>query len=259
MMPPPTPGRVLILGGTRLAYDLAAHLASEATPDRWHVLTSLAGRTSHPRHPPGEIRIGGFGGVDGMTESLRQDNIMAVIDATHRFAWQISHHAERACRALSTPYLRLEPRRWRAERGWLRVRNEAQAARVLRCLLPGLKRRRVLLALGYQHLRPFRGLPRGHFLVRTLNPAAPIPLMHARRLIQPPGDYAQEYGLLRRARIDALVARNSGGTMGYGKLRAAQKLGIRVILIDPPTAIRGPKRAQTPRQARAWLAALRGF
>ena len=60
---------VLILGGTAEARALAAALV-HAGQD---VLTSLAGRVRDPALPPGRVRIGGFGGVDGLAAFLRTD------------------------------------------------------------------------------------------------------------------------------------------------------------------------------------------
>uniref|UniRef100_UPI000AE144A9 precorrin-6A/cobalt-precorrin-6A reductase n=2 Tax=Streptomyces TaxID=1883 RepID=UPI000AE144A9 len=50
---------VLILGGTTEARRLAELL--HATPGV-RLTSSLAGRVASPRLPPGEVRVGGFGG-----------------------------------------------------------------------------------------------------------------------------------------------------------------------------------------------------
>src|ERR1700690_2018863 len=55
--------RVLILGGTTEASELAAHLAPRSDVT---VISSLAGRVSQPRLPAGIVREGGFGGVAGL-------------------------------------------------------------------------------------------------------------------------------------------------------------------------------------------------
>ena len=54
--------RVLILGGTGEARELANRLDALGH----EVTTSLAGRTSAPQLPAGEIRVGKFGGVPGL-------------------------------------------------------------------------------------------------------------------------------------------------------------------------------------------------
>ncbi len=69
---------LLILGGTAEAAALAEALAGSL-----RVTTSLAGRTEHPAPLPGEIRIGGFGGAEGMAAWMRDHGVDLVVDATH--------------------------------------------------------------------------------------------------------------------------------------------------------------------------------
>ncbi|MEO1745924.1 MAG: precorrin-6A/cobalt-precorrin-6A reductase, partial [Pseudomonadota bacterium] len=83
--------RILILGGTREAAALAKELVARHGTDA--VITSLAGRTKEPRPVAGRLRIGGFGGVEGLSAYLRAEHITRVIDATHPFAEQISANA----------------------------------------------------------------------------------------------------------------------------------------------------------------------
>ena len=59
---------VLILGGTAEARELASRLA--VRPDL-RVISSLAGLVADPVPRAGEVRIGGFGGVDGLAGWLR--------------------------------------------------------------------------------------------------------------------------------------------------------------------------------------------
>src|SRR5712664_2730426 len=92
--------RVLILGGTTEASELAYLLAGDR---RFEITLSLAGRTSNPRMQPVPMRVGGFGGVDGLAAWLQQQEIKAVIDATHPYADQISSHAVAASRLLAIP------------------------------------------------------------------------------------------------------------------------------------------------------------
>ncbi|HME66227.1 MAG TPA: precorrin-6A/cobalt-precorrin-6A reductase, partial [Streptosporangiaceae bacterium] len=74
--------RILILGGTGEARELAAELVAAGVD----VLSSLAGRVRQPRLPDGPVRVGGFGGAAGLAAFLRAERITAVIDATHPFA-----------------------------------------------------------------------------------------------------------------------------------------------------------------------------
>ncbi|HWF34250.1 MAG TPA: precorrin-6A/cobalt-precorrin-6A reductase, partial [Solirubrobacteraceae bacterium] len=74
-------GRILILGGTAEARELAGELDAAGVP----VISSLAGRVGRPRLPPGEVRVGGFGGPEALAGWLHDHGIVAVVDATHPF------------------------------------------------------------------------------------------------------------------------------------------------------------------------------
>jgi len=100
------PRRVLLLGGTSEARALAARLVADGID----VTSSLAGRVAHPRLPEGQVRIGGFGGVDGLRKALADFDV--VVDATHPFSATISANALRACAAESVPLLRLQRPGW---------------------------------------------------------------------------------------------------------------------------------------------------
>src|SRR6185369_10894631 len=81
--PMPQLDRVLILGGTAEGRALAAACADlpGLAP-----ISSLAGRTTAPLLPHGPVRVGGFGGVPGLVDYLRSEQIAAIVDATHPFA-----------------------------------------------------------------------------------------------------------------------------------------------------------------------------
>ena len=80
--------RVLLLGGTAEARALAETLAGDVD-----LVSSLAGRVPDPKLPVGEVRIGGFGGVEGMRQWLPDSGVHAVVDATHPYAATITAHA----------------------------------------------------------------------------------------------------------------------------------------------------------------------
>ena len=220
--------RVLILGGTREAVALAADLTS-----RGHdVTTSLAGRTKEPHPPCGRLRVGGFGGVDGLRDYLVREGITCLIDATHPFAMRISENATAAARLAGVPLERRVRPPWTPVKGdrWERVETIEHAARTI----PGGER--VLLALGSQHIAPFAARADVHFVVRMVDPPpAPLPLPnHSIVLGRPSIEVAEERALLAAKRIERIVCRNSGGTGAYAKLVAARDLEIPVTMIERP-------------------------
>jgi precorrin-6A/cobalt-precorrin-6A reductase len=99
--------RVLLLGGTAEARALAERLHPKVD-----IISSLAGRVPEPALPVGPVRIGGFGGVEGLRQWLRDNDITAVVDATHPFAATITANAAAACAELELPHLVLSRPAW---------------------------------------------------------------------------------------------------------------------------------------------------
>ena len=83
---------ILVLGGTAEARELAVLLQDAGL----EFCSSLAGRVARPRLPVGRVRVGGFGGVEGLRDHLRAAEVRAVVDATHPFASGISSNAAAA-------------------------------------------------------------------------------------------------------------------------------------------------------------------
>ena len=97
-----------MLGGTTEASLLARKLA-EAGID---AVFSYAGRTEAPVAQPLPTRIGGFGGVAGLLDFLRAEQISHVVDATHPFAAQMSRNAIAACAEAGVPLVAFERPGW---------------------------------------------------------------------------------------------------------------------------------------------------
>lgn len=155
---------VLVLGGTTEARELAASLAARPGV---RVTTSLAGRVSRPGALDGEVRVGGFGGVEGLAEWLRAERVDAVVDATHPFATGITENAARAAAATGVPAVVLRRPGWTPVPGdrWHPAASLAEAA----ALLPPLGRR-VFLTTGRLGLAAFAREPELHYLVRSVEP-----------------------------------------------------------------------------------------
>lgn len=236
--------RILILGGTTEARDLAARLAEGGG---LAVTLSLAGRTLDPAPQPVPVRSGGFGGVEGLAAYLDREAIDLLIDATHPFAKQISANARAASAATGVPLLRLERLGWEEAEGdrWTRVASIAGAVAAL-----GAAPRRVFLAIGRQEAKAFDAAPQHHYLVRSVDPVDPpldapdVDYLLAR------GPFAveDEVELLRARRIDVIVSKNSGGEATQGKIVAARILGLPVVLVERAVAGDG-HRAQTVEDA----------
>ncbi|GAA2640029.1 cobalt-precorrin-6A reductase [Dactylosporangium fulvum] len=227
---------VLILGGTGEARRLAA-----ALPPGLRVVTSLAGRVTQPVLPPGEVRVGGFGGAARLAAYLPAERVDIVVDATHPFAARMSGNAAEAAATTGVPLLVLRRPGWTERPGdrWHRVPDLPAAA----VGVAGADR--VFLTTGRQGLSAFAHLTRPWFLVRSVDPPEPpTPPRMATLLDRGPFTVAGETALLRDHAIEVLVTKDSGGGMTVAKLTAARDLGLRVVMVDrpplPPGAVTVP-------------------
>lgn len=238
--------RLLLLGGTGEARALAGLL------DGHDVVTSLAGRVTDPRLPEGEVRIGGFGGAEGLAQWLVEHRIEAVVDATHPYAARITANAHAAAAAVGVPALILDRPSWPADPSWSRVASAEAAAASL--AVGG----RVFLTIGRQHVGAFAEVD-AWFLIRSIDPPADaLPARHELLLARGPFEYDAELALLRDQRIDTLVTKNSGGPATVAKLDAARALGVRIVVIDRPPLPAGAVVVETVDSAVTWVAQLIG-
>ncbi|MHA1598630.1 MAG: cobalt-precorrin-6A reductase [Alphaproteobacteria bacterium] len=244
------PKRLLILGGTGLACDLAER-ATDTFSDRIDITSSLAGRTENPRTPPGNIRQGGFGGGPGLADYLKQQSIDMVIDATHPFAEQISANAYDACLVTETPRLTLTRPPWTlpGDARWIEAATMAEAAGMLNGFA-----RRVFLTTGIGGIEAFAGLDDIHFVVRLIEtPAEPLPLAdHELVIARPPFTVDDEARLLVEHDIDTLVSKHSGGDATVAKIAAAIQAGTKLVLIARPLPEPG-EAVETIDAALSWL------
>jgi precorrin-6A/cobalt-precorrin-6A reductase len=241
--------RILILGGTREAVTLAERLHGQAG---LHIISSLAGRTHTPHLPPGEVRVGGFGGAAGLRDYLMRGKIDLMIDATHPFAERMHGNAAEASRSSGVPLLRLERPLWQPQSGdhWIMADSADHAAR-----LAPHHGKRAFLTTGVKDLGAFRDIETVWFLVRLVEPPdGPLPLRHS-ELIRGRGPFgaADEEALMKRHHIDLLLSKESGGESTYGKIEAARKLEIPVIMIRRPAAAPGVDARGSVDAAIAWI------
>ena len=222
--------KILILGGTKEAAELAAELTAAGHD----VTTSLAGRTAEPEPVAGKVRIGGFSGngktgVEGLADWLAENGFTRLIDATHPFAKRISANAEAAARLTGIAFERRTRTPWQKQPGdtWIETASLEEA----RDAIPA--NARILLALGSQHITPFATRPDVHFVIRMVDPPAiPLPFAsHELVLGKPSSMVAEEKALLQRHGITHIVCRNSGGSGAYAKIEAARALGLPVIMV----------------------------
>jgi precorrin-6A/cobalt-precorrin-6A reductase len=224
------PQKILILGGTAEARQVAAALAARGDCE---VVLSLAGRTEHPAAQGVPVRVGGFGGAEGLAAYLKEKVIALLVDATHPYAARISANAADAARDAGVPILALRRPGWERMEGdrWTEVDDVAGAVRTL-----GATSRHVFLTLGRQEVHAFEAAPQHFYLVRSVDPVdPPLTLPNLETILsRGPFETADELALMERHGIDALVSKNSGGSATYGKIAAARALGIEVVMVRRP-------------------------
>lgn len=229
------PRKVLILGGTTEARELASRLAGRADLD---VTLSLAGRTVNPVEQPVPVRSGGFGGAEGLARHLRENGTDVLVDATHPFAARISANAAAAAAAAKIPLLVLRRAEWKPVAGdrWTVADTIPAAIAAL-----GAEPRRVFVALGRQELKPLEAAPQHYYVIRSVDPVEPrLDVPNAEYILdRGPFELEREKTLLQDRGIDAIVAKNSGGRAAYAKIEAARALNIPVFLVRRPAAPAG--------------------
>lgn len=239
---------VLVLGGTAEARTLATLLTERGT----QVTSSMAGRVRDPAIPKGDVRVGGFGGVDGLIAFLRHNSVSAVVDATHPFADRMSAHAASAHRRTGVPLLRLHRPGWRDhefadEWTWVGGYDEARtAAEVLG--------ERPFLSTGRQTLPRFVSWADRYVLVRLVEPPDwEVPKSWEILRSRGPYELEGERELMSAKQIDVLLTKDSGGALTEPKLRAAHSLGVPVVVVSRPLPPGGVPVVTTPQEALDWI------
>lgn len=238
---------MLLLGGTTEASALARLLAAQGIT----ATLSYAGRTQNPRGHPIPVRVGGFGGTQGLAAYLREHGVTHLVDATHPFAATMSAHAAEAAKLAGVAHIALTRPAWEPVAGdaWTRVGDIAGAVEAL-----AGPARRVMLALGRMHVEAFAAQSQHHYLLRFVDRPQDAPALPHHTLVVDRGPFTPEgdRALMEAHGVDVVVCKNAGGKGAEAKLHAARALGLPVLMIDRPAV---PDRAETyrPEDALGWL------
>jgi precorrin-6A/cobalt-precorrin-6A reductase len=244
------PLRILLLGGTTEATELAAMLARDGSI---RATLSLAGRTAKPAASPLPMRVGGFGGVDGLAAYLDAERIDLLIDATHPFAARMSANAVAASEAAGVPLMAIERPPWTPVDGDDWVEHDSIDAAI--AALPA-EPQDVFSGLGRQAIDALRRAPQHRYLIRVVDPLElPCDLLDSEVLdARGPFRTGDDARLFADYNIRYVLAKNAGGSAAYSKIEAARQLGIPVHMVRRPAP---PARTTVPSPGEAldWIAA----
>lgn len=215
--------RILLLGGTSEALRLARRLGAET-------IYSLAGLGRVPEDLACRVRVGGFGGAEGMAAFIAGEGVELLLDLTHPYAARISHNAARAAAITGVPCWALRRPGWQPGPGddWREV-DDWDA--LVRALSPF---KRPFFTSGREPLAHLHEIPaHQHWTVRCLQ-AEPAPPRAEIIGARGPFSLDEERALFARLQCDVLVSKNSGSAATEPKLQVAREQGLPVLLLRRP-------------------------
>lgn len=215
--------RLLLLGGTGDALKIARRLQA-------HDVYSLAGLGKTPADLPCRVRVGGFGGSDGLARYIEDEEIRLLVDATHPYAAQISANAAAASRATGVECWALRRAPWQPQRGddWRLVSGWDALSRELAGFA------RPLFALGRAPLSHLHEIPAHQYW--TIRCLEAHPGNERARVIGARGPFTveAERALFEQCSFDVVVSKNSGGAATEAKLEVARERRLPVIMLRRP-------------------------
>ena len=223
---------VLILGGTADARRMASHLYQKGLP----LIYSVAGLVRRP-DVACKVVSGGFRQFGGLENYIHQEQISAILDATHPYAQKMSQTAVETAQKMAIPCWQFQRPPWLPKTG-----DNWQEFTDWQALLPAIKNKKSVFftagQLGQEFLTALSvqqvGSGQKQLLRTALTPKhALLPTMSWIKAIGP-FDLESERAILVAHKVDALVSKNSGGASTQAKLEVARELNIPVLMLTRP-------------------------
>jgi precorrin-6A/cobalt-precorrin-6A reductase len=249
--------RLWVIGGTQESAKLALELAHVQLPCIISVTTEAA-RSLYPLLSSNQSLWIGKLTIEHLPAFLQNQQIAAILDASHPFAVEISRLAIAAAQEYNIPYLRYERPVATAEGERGEQEGEGERQKQMGLTAGGIERfesveellvserllgQRVLLTIGYRPLALFRSWQERAILFARILPsltaleAALEAGFTSDRLIalRPPVSGELERGLWQQWRISLVVTKASGVVGGEDiKRQVAAELGVPLVIIDRP-------------------------
>lgn len=215
--------RLLLLGGVTEALAVARQLGPE------HIY-SLAGVGRVPTDLACQVRVGGYGGAEGLAQFVRDEGIDLLVDATHPYAAQISQNAAIAAQLAGISCWALRRPAWQASAAddWREVESWDE---LVAALAPF---ERPLFTLGREPLQHLHEIPAHQFW--TLRALDSYPGNERCEVIGARGPFRleDERELFSQRHIDVLISKNSGSSATEPKLEVARERGVPVLVLKRP-------------------------
>ncbi len=235
--------RILLLGGVTEALAIARTLGPQ------HIY-SLAGIGRVPTDLACRVRVGGYGGAEGLAQFVRAENISLILDATHPYAAHISANAAQAAQLCAIPCWALRRPAWQPQPGddWREVSDWVGLIEALKPF------QRPLFTLGREPLQHLDEIPAGQFW--TLRALDVYPGNERCEVIGARGPFfiEDERALFERRQIDVLISKNSGSSATEPKLEVARERGIPVVVLQRPVLAGVDREFLTPQETLMALA-----
>ncbi|MGF1537496.1 MAG: cobalt-precorrin-6A reductase [Elainellaceae cyanobacterium] len=227
--------RIWLIGGTQESAQLVRMVAGQQIPSVVSITTESA-RALYPVLPSIRLRVGALD-EGQVSRFIEQEQIDAILDASHPYAVEISSLAIAAAQKHDLPYLRYE-------RPLLKAASNLEVDKIETLLDEDyLTDQRVLLTVGYRFLHLFKPWQdRATLFARILPSQVALDAALAAgftpdRLValRPPLSVLLEKALWQHWQISLVVAKASGTAGGeLVKQQVAQSLGVKLVLIRRP-------------------------
>ncbi|MFQ4145126.1 cobalt-precorrin-6A reductase [Chlorogloeopsis sp. ULAP02] len=237
-------GRIWLIGGTTESVVLAKAIAHSQIQCIVSVTTEAA-HSLYPNVATLQVWVGRLN-FTNFDEFLYQQQITAVLDASHPYAVEISQGAIAVCQKLQIPYLRYErPVVEEREQGGDKGKRGIIYLDSFNTLVNGkyLEQQQVLLTVGYRQLHLFQSWQERAVLFSRLLPS--VTALEAAfkagftmdRIIclRPPISVDLEKALWRQWNISLVVTKASGQAGGEDvKQKVAAELDVSLVVINRP-------------------------
>jgi len=219
---------LLLLGGTADARRIAETLHANDL----QIIYSVAGLVRVPKVPC-EVLTGGFRQFGGLISYIKENNIKAILDATHPYALKMSTAAVESAKQCGIPVWRFHRPAWQPSDNdrWFFFEEWSD-------LMLALKEyQKILMTAGQVSQQIMDDIrPEQKVILRTaVKPKITLPANVNWIKAIGPFSIEDELKLMTKHDVDVVVSKNSGGDSTSAKLEAAREMGIPVYVLTRPS------------------------